>query len=82
MLAFRDWHSVIEVKRYLERFMMYAPGLTHLQGILHTEYNEYDSIIKPMLVWLEAQGVQFMTGTHRDRTCGLSTARARPWSPA
>ena len=48
MLAFRDYHSLIEVKRYLARFMMYASGITHLSGILHTEYNEYDSIIKPM----------------------------------
>jgi oleate hydratase len=63
MLAFRDYHSIIEVKRYLTRFMMYAAGLTHLDGILHTEYNEYDSIIKPILVWLQSMGVQFRTET-------------------
>ena len=63
MLAFRDYHSVIEVKRYLARFMMYASGLTHLAGILHTEYNEYDSIIKPMQVYLQSLGVRFQTGT-------------------
>ncbi len=63
MLAFRDFHSVIEVKRYLSRFMMYAPGLTRLVGILHTEYNEYDSVIKPMQVWLQSLGVHFITGT-------------------
>jgi len=63
MLAFRDFHSIIEVKRYLARFMMYAPGLTHLDGILHTEYNEYDSLIKPMQVWLQSLGVHFVTGT-------------------
>jgi oleate hydratase len=63
MLAFRDFHSLIEVKRYLSRFMMYASGITHLVGILHTEYNEYDSIIKPMLVWLQSLGVRFQTGT-------------------
>jgi oleate hydratase len=61
MLAFSPWHSAIEFKRYLERFMMYAPGLVHLAGILHTEYNEFDSIIKPILVWLQGQGVQFRT---------------------
>jgi oleate hydratase len=63
MLAFREYHSIIEVKRYLARFMMYAPGITHLDGILHTEYNEYDSIIKPMQVWLQLLGVRFLTGT-------------------
>ena len=63
MLAFRDHHSLIEVKRYLARFMMYAPGVTHLHGILHTEFNEYDSVIKPMVVWLQSLGVQFQMGT-------------------
>jgi oleate hydratase len=63
MLAFRDYHSVIEIKRYLTRFMMYASGLTRLAGILHTEYNEYDSIIKPMQVYLQSLGVRFQTAT-------------------
>ncbi len=63
MLAFRDYHCLIEVKRYLARFMMYTRGLTHLDGILHTRYNEYDSIIKPVQIWLEGQGVTFRTGT-------------------
>lgn len=63
MLAFRDYHSLIEVKRYLSRFMMYASGITHLAGILHTEFNEYDSVIKPMLVYLQQLGVRFQTDT-------------------
>lgn len=63
MLAFRDYHSLIEVKRYLARFIMYTRGMTHLDGILHTQYNEYDSIIKPIHVWLEDLGVNFRTGT-------------------
>ncbi len=63
MLAFRDFHSLIEVKRYIARFMMYTGGLTHLAGILHTEFNEYDSIIKPMRVWLQSLGVRIQTGT-------------------
>jgi oleate hydratase len=63
MLAFRDYHSLIEVKRYTGRFLMAIGGLTHLGGILHTEYNEYDSLIKPIVVWLESLGVQFRVGT-------------------
>jgi len=62
MLAFRDYHSLIEVKRYLSRFIMHDSGMVHLDGILHTEFNEYDSIIKPMQVWLNSLGVQFRTG--------------------
>lgn len=63
MLAFRDYHSLIEVKRYLARFAMYASGLPELRGILHTEYNEYDSIIHPLQVWLESRGLTFRTQT-------------------
>jgi oleate hydratase len=62
MLAFRDYHSLIEVKRYMVRFLMAVGGVTHLAGILHTEYNEYDSIIKPISVWLEGLGVKFYLG--------------------
>ena len=63
MLAFRDYHSLIEVKRYMARFCMHDYGMVWLRGILHTEYNEYDSIIKPMHVWLKSLGVHFNAGT-------------------
>lgn len=62
MLAFRDYHSLIEVRRYIARFMMHDHGMTHLQGILHTEFNEYDSLIKPIHVWLKSLGVRFRAG--------------------
>jgi oleate hydratase len=64
MLAFRDYHSLIEVRRYVARFMMHDHGMTRLQGILHTEFNEYDSLIKPIHVWLKSLGVRFRTETN------------------
>ena len=63
MLAFRDYHSLIEVRRYILRFMMHDHSMTHLGGILHTEFNEYDSIIKPLQAWLRSLGVQFRAKT-------------------
>jgi len=63
MLAFRDYHSLIEIRRYIARFMMHDHGMTHLQGILHTEFNEYDSLIKPIHVWLKSLG----SGSARER---------------
>ncbi|OYP11264.1 oleate hydratase, partial [Lachnotalea glycerini] len=39
MFAFEKWHSVVEVKRYMERFMHLIGGMNRLEGILHTEYN-------------------------------------------
>jgi oleate hydratase len=62
-LAFRDYHSLIEVRRYVQRFMMMDYGLPQNRGILHTEFNEYDSIIKPLQVWLNTLGVRFRPGT-------------------
>jgi len=63
MLAFRDYHSLIEVRRYMARFLMKDYGMVWHRGILHTEYNEYDSIIKPMHVWLKSLGVRFRSDT-------------------
>lgn len=62
MFAFENWQSVVEVKRYMERFMHLISGMNQLKGILHTEYNQYDSLILPLLKWLEEQGVHFDLG--------------------
>lgn len=61
MLAFKPYHSALEAKRYLTRFGL-ANRIDYLEGILHTKRNEYDSIIKPLMVWLEDKGVKFQYG--------------------
>ena len=61
MLAFRPHHSVMEMRRYLLRFNL-APRIEYLEGILHTKYNEYDAIIKPLKLWLVEKGVKMVTG--------------------
>lgn len=66
MLAFKNYHSVLEVKRYLIRFIQHNPGIDRLQGILHTKYNEFDSIIKPIRAWLLDCGVTMRTNFHVD----------------
>lgn len=60
MLAFRPHHSVMEMRRYLLRFNM-APRIEYLEGILHTKYNEYDAMIKPLQRWLFEKGVKIVT---------------------
>ncbi|MHC1748224.1 MAG: oleate hydratase [Cellulosilyticaceae bacterium] len=59
MFAFENWHSVVEMKRYMQRFMHLLPGMNQLKGILHTQYNQYDSMILPLITWLKLQGVVF-----------------------
>lgn len=62
MFAFEPWHSVVEVKRYMERFMHLIDGMNRLKGILHTRYNQYDSLILPLINWLKAHDVCFDDG--------------------
>lgn len=66
MLAFRDFHSLIEARRYALRFLMATARLPTLTHILHTEFNEYDSVIEPLRVWLRDLGVVFRTETAID----------------
>lgn len=63
MLAFKDYHSMIEMKRYMIRFIQFQPRMEVLDGILHTKYNEFDSLIDPILHWLTEKGVNFVHNT-------------------
>lgn len=57
--AFQSWHSAIEFKRYLTRFVHMVPGFNQLHGIMRTVYNQYDSMIRPLQKWLLERGVHF-----------------------
>jgi oleate hydratase len=61
--AFQAWHSAVELKRYLHRFMNEFPRIETLAGVKRTVYNQYDSIVLPLASWLEKQGVQFIKNT-------------------
>jgi oleate hydratase len=63
MLSFDDYHSAIEVRRYMLRFMHLTEPMPRLEGILHTEYNEFDALIRPLIVWLQDLGVRFELST-------------------
>ena len=43
--AFQPWHSAVEMKRYLMRFVHMMQGFNRLQGIMRTTYNQYDSMV-------------------------------------
>jgi oleate hydratase len=57
--AFQPWHSAVEFKRYLLRFIQEFPRINTLAGVRRTPYNQYDSIIAPVVSWLKEQGVDF-----------------------
>lgn len=57
--AFQPWHSAVEFKRYLLRFIQEFPRINTLAGVRRTPYNQYESIIVPVVSWLKEQGVKF-----------------------
>ena len=57
--AFQPWHSAVEFKRYLHRFIHEFPRINTLSGVRRTVYNQYDSLVLPVSTWLKEQGVQF-----------------------
>ncbi len=57
--AFQPWSSVVEMRRYFQRFIHLLPGFNQLGGIMRTVYNQYDSVVLPVETWLKSQGVQF-----------------------
>ena len=59
--AFQPWHSAVEFKRYLHRFMKEFTRIETLAGVKRTIYNQYDSLVCPLVTWLEVQNVNFQT---------------------
>ena len=60
--AFQPWHSAVEFKRYLNRFMKEFSRIETLASVKQTVYNQYDSLVRPLVSWLQDQGVQFRKG--------------------
>jgi oleate hydratase len=58
--AFQPWHSAVEFKRYLHRFMLEFSRIETLAGVKRTIYNQYDSLVLPLQTWLKAQGVHLV----------------------
>ena len=52
MFGFETWHSAVELRRYLLRFLRLFPDLETMQIIQSTRYNGHDSIVRPMVRWL------------------------------
>jgi oleate hydratase len=61
--AFQPWHGAVEFKRYLVRFAHMVEGFNRLKGIMRTVYNQYDSMVRPLLKWLDERGVVFELNT-------------------
>ena len=63
MFAFENWHSALEMKLYIKRYIHHIGGLPDFKALRFTRYNQYESIILPMTSYLKDHGVQFHYST-------------------
>lgn len=63
MFAFENWHSALEMKLYFQRFIHHIGGLPDFSALKFTKYNQYESLILPMVHYLKAAGVTFEYNT-------------------
>ena len=63
MFAFENWHSALEMKRYIKRYIHHIGGLPDFTALRFTKYNQYESMILPMVKYLEKAGVAFHYNT-------------------
>ena len=66
MFAFENWHSALEMKLYIQRFIHHIGGLPDFSALKFTKYNQYESLILPMQKYLEDAGVEFRFNTRVD----------------
>ncbi len=59
MFAFEKWHSALEMKLYIQRFIHHIGGLPDFSALKFTKYNQYESLILPMIKYLESHNVNF-----------------------
>lgn len=64
MFAFEKWHSLAEMRRYCMRFIHHIDGLPNFMALKFNKYDQYDSMVKPLLKYLKDHGVQFEYGVH------------------
>ncbi len=63
MFAFKDDQSALEMKRYMQRYIHHIGGLPDFTALRFTKYNQYESMVLPMVKYLKDHGVQFHYNT-------------------
>lgn len=62
MFAFENWHSALEMKLYMNRFIHHVAGLPNLSALQFSRHDQYTSFVKPMVKYLEDHGAKFEYG--------------------
>lgn len=62
MFAFQKWSSALEMKRYLCRYVHHIDGLPDFSALRFTKYNQYESMILPLIEYLKKHDVDAQFG--------------------
>ncbi|WP_165314796.1 oleate hydratase [Weissella sagaensis] len=63
MFAFEKWHSAVEMRRYTMRFIHHIDGLPDFSALKFNRYNQYESMVLPIIKYLESYNVEFIYDT-------------------
>ncbi len=63
MFAFENWHSLLEFKLYMHRFLHAIDGLNDLSALVFPKYNQYDTFVTPLGRFLREKGVGIQFNT-------------------
>ncbi|WP_414040126.1 oleate hydratase [Acidithiobacillus sp. M4-SHS-6] len=63
MFAFQNWHSLLEFKLYMHRFMDLIDGLHDMSSLVFPKYNQFDSFVTPLIRMLRDKGVKCQFNT-------------------
>jgi oleate hydratase len=63
MFAFEKWHSAVEMRRYTMRFIHHIDGLPDFSALKFNKYNQYESMVLPIIKYLESYNVEFIYDT-------------------
>ena len=56
-------HSAAELRRYINRTLHMLPSISDMANIWRTRFDQYQTLVEPLVAWLSAQGVTMQTGT-------------------
>ncbi|MEG0927034.1 oleate hydratase [Chryseobacterium sp.] len=63
MFAFENWHSLLELKLYMHRFLHAIDGMKDFSCLVFPKYNQYDTFVTPLKNFLVEKGVQIQFDT-------------------
>ena len=55
-------HSIIEFRRYMNRFVYLFPDLSSMSHVLRSQFNQHEAFVLPLVAWLEGKQVNFVKG--------------------